>query len=102
MKTQEQKIKSFAELLEQQQIEELHKRNLACNVNILNARVSIKPGKKYIKVDVGHSGMYMVEISTEKIFGIKAYSVIHRGHCYGTLGEIDQWYWGGYSATRKN
>ncbi len=101
METQEQKIKSFAELLEQQQIEELHKRNLGCEANILNAKVSTKPGKKYIKVDVGPSGKYMVEISTEKIYGIKAYGVIHRGHYYGTLDEINQWYWGGYSGARK-
>jgi len=40
----------------------------------------------------------MVEISTEKIYGIKAYGVIHRGHYYGTLDEIDQWYWGDYTA----
>lgn len=100
METQKQKIYSFAELLEQQQIEELHRRNLGCEANILNAKVAIKPGKKYIKVDVGPSGKYMVEISTEKIYGIKAYGVIHRGHCYGTLDEIDQWYWGTYAAVR--
>jgi len=101
MKTQEQKIKEFAELLEQQQIEYLHRRNLACEANILNAKVSTKTGKKYVKVDVGPSGKYMIEISTEKIFGIKAYGVIHRGHCYGTLDEINQWYWGGYSAAKR-
>ncbi|KKM25934.1 hypothetical protein LCGC14_1589970 [marine sediment metagenome] len=101
MKTQEQKIKSFAKLLEQARIEELHKDNVACEDNILNAKVTTKQGKKYIKVDVGHSGAYMVEISTERIFGIKAYGVIHRGHCYGTLDEINQWYWGGYTARKR-
>ena len=100
MKTQEQKIKSFTELLERQQIEELLRRNLACEANILNAKVTTKAGKKYIKVDVGPSGKYMVEIATERIFGIKAYGVIHRGHCYGTLDEIDQWYWGRYTALK--
>ena len=100
MKTQKQKIYQFAELLEQHQIEYLHKHDLACEANVLNAKVTIKPGMKYIKIDVGHSGKYMVEISTEKIYGIKAYGVIHRGHCYGTLDEIDQWYWGNYTATK--
>ena len=100
MKTQEQKIKQFAELLEQDQIEYLHNRNLACEANILNAKVSTKTGKKYVKIDVGPSGKYMIEISTEKIFGIKAYGVIHRGHCYGTLDEINQWFWGNYTATK--
>jgi hypothetical protein len=101
MKTREQKIKSFAELLEQQQIERLHHHDLACEANVLNVKVSTKTGKKYIKIDVGPSGKYMVEISTEKIYGIKAYGVIHRGHCYGTLDEIDQWYWGDYTAFPK-
>lgn len=101
MKTQEQKIESFAELLEQQQIERLYGHNLACEANIINAKVTTKQGKKYIKVDVGPSGKYMVEISTEKIYGIKAYGVIHRGHYYGTLDEIAQWYWGDYTAFLK-
>lgn len=97
----EQKIKSFAELLEQEQIERLHKTDLACEANIINSKVTTKAGKKYIKVDVGSSGKYMVEISTQRIYGIKAYGVIHRGHYYGTLDEIHQWYWGDYTAYLK-
>ncbi len=100
MDTQEQKIKSFAELLEQQQIERLHKDDLACEANIINSKVTTKQGKKYIKIDVGPSGKYMVEISTEKIYGIKVYGVIHRGHYYGTLDEISQWNWGDYAAVK--
>jgi len=49
MKTQEQKIKQFAELLERQQIKRLYRHNLACEANIINAKVSTKQGKKYIK-----------------------------------------------------
>ena len=64
--------------------------------------VSIKPGRKYTKVDVGTSGAYMVVNETGEIFGIKAYGVIHRGHQYGTLDTINNFYWGGYTATRKN
>ena len=71
-------IKEFAELLEKEQIERLHNDGLACEANILNARVSIKPGKKYTKVDVGSSGKYMVD-KDGNIFGIKAYGVIQRG-----------------------
>ncbi len=62
--------------------------------------VKIIPGRKYAKVDVGHLGKYMVEVSTEKIFGIKAYGVTHQGHCYGTLDTIDDWFWGEYAAGR--
>ena len=60
--------------------------------------MTIKPGKKYTKVDVGTSGMYMVVNDTGEIFSIKAYGVIHRGHQYGTLDTIDRWYWGPYRA----
>lgn len=61
----------------------------------------ILPGKKYTKIDVGHSGKYMVVNDTGEIFGIKAYGVIHKGHRYGTLDTINEWHWGEYTAIRK-
>ena len=63
-------------------------------------QVTVKPGRKYTKVDVGSSGKYMVTQDGE-IFGIKAYGVIHRGHYYGTLDTIHQWNWGGYGPVQK-
>jgi hypothetical protein len=63
--------------------------------------VNIRPGKKYTKVDVGASGKYMVVNDTGEIFGIKAYGVIHRGHRYGTLDTINDWYWGRYTAIKR-
>ena len=70
----------------------------------LNAysKVTIKPGNKYTKVDVGSSGKYMVDLSDGAIYGIKAYGVIHKGHQYGTLDTIDDWFWGDYKAVKKN
>ena len=94
-----EKIKVFAELLEKQRIERLHKLDLACQANIDNARVSIKEGKKYVKVNIGTSGAYMVDREGQ-IFGIKAYGVIHKGHFYGTLDTINEFYWGNYKAQR--
>ena len=47
--------------------------------------VTVTPGRKYTRVDVGMSGRFMVENDTGAIYGIKAYGVIHRGHYYGTL-----------------
>ena len=91
-----EKIQQFAYLLEEQQIERLHKDHLACNANLINAKVSIRPGKKYVKVDVGSSGKFMID-QEGNIFGIKAYGVIHRGHHYGTLETTDSFYWGEYS-----
>ena len=62
--------------------------------------VTVKPGRKYTKVDVGTSGKYMVTKEGE-IFGIKGYGVIHRGHHYGTLDTIDLYNWGGYGPILK-
>ena len=93
-------IKEFAELLEHDQIEWLHKSNLACEENINNAKTTVKRGKKYTKVDVGGSGKYMIS-QERNIFGIKAYGVIHKGHCYGTLDTIHNYNWGGYTAAKK-
>ena len=50
---------------------------------------TIKPGKKYTKVDVGHSGRYMIVNDTGEIFGIKGYGVIHRGHYYGNINDSE-------------
>ncbi len=96
-----EKIQQFADLVEKQQIERLHKDNLACNANLMQTKVSIKKGKKYIKVDVGTSGKFMID-QEGNIFGIKAYGVIHRGHYYGTLETTDKFNWGGYKPVRLN
>ena len=97
----QEKLNKFAKLLEKQQIENLHVRNIACQANINNCKVTIKPGKKYVKVDVGSSGKYIVD-ADGNIFGIKGYGVIHRGRRFGTLDTIDEWDWGGYGAVRIN
>ena len=60
---------------------------------------TVKPGKKYIKVDIGTSGAYMVDLEGN-IYGIKAYGVVHKGHQYGTLDTIDAYYWGEYRARK--
>lgn len=60
----------------------------------------IIPGKKYTKIDVGSSGKFMID-AEGNIFGIKAYGVIHRGHRYGSLDTIDDWYWGEYSPMKR-
>lgn len=68
--------------------------------------VQVIPGPVYTKVDVGppHNmgGRYMVENATGVIYGIKGYGRVHKGHRYGTLATVHDWYWGGYRAgTRK-
>lgn len=93
------KIEQFANMLENQSKERLIADDLGCQVNLDNCKVSVKPGKKYVKVDVGSSGKYMIDAESN-IFGIKAYGVIHTGHHYGTLDTIDQYNWGGYTARK--
>ena len=94
-------LKEFAELLEKEQIEDLHRRKMACPANISNCRVSVKSGNKYTKVDVGGSGKYMVD-KQGNIFGIKAYGVIHKGHFFGALDTIDDYSWGGFRGVKKS
>ena len=95
-----EKIESLASLLEAQQVEALVKSGNDCEANRNSCRTSIKPGAKYTKIDVGTSGKLMVVNATGEIFGIKAYGVIHRGHPYGTIDTIDEWYWGDYYPRR--
>lgn len=96
-----EKLQTFASLLEAEQIQGLRDRNVACQANIDNCKTSIKPGNKYTKVDIGRGGRFMVENSTGNIFGIKAYGQIHRGHQYGTLDTITDWNWTEYYPKRK-
>ncbi len=67
-------------------------------------RVEVKLGPKYTRIDRGPehnmSGFLMIENATGEIFGIKAYGKVHKGHRYGTLDTIDQWYWGEYGPRR--
>lgn len=99
MKTLED-IKPFAAKLETDLIAGLVARECDCEANRLNARTSVKMGVKFAKVDTGSSGMYMVDLATGDIYGIKAYGVVHRGHRFGTLDTIHEWDWSDYRAHR--
>ena len=94
------KIEKFAELLEAEQISRFTKDYPKHPSILASCKVKIKEGKKYVKVDVGTSGKYMVDREGQ-IFGIKAYGVIHRGHFFGTLDTTGDYFWGGYRAVKK-
>lgn len=89
-------IDEFAALVERQQVEQLHKDDLGCEANVHNHRTRVVPGWKYTKVDIGHSGKFMVVNETGEIFGIQGYGIIHRGHQYGTLETVGDYWWGNY------
>lgn len=93
------KIDRFAALLYSEQHAELLRKGY--NPEHYRHDVWVHYGKKFIRVDVGDSGKYMVDIATQEIFGIKGYGVIHRGHRFGTLDTIADWQWGDYTAIRK-
>jgi hypothetical protein len=67
--------------------------------------VAVRPGPVYTKIDRGPehnmSGMLMIENATGRIYGIKGYGRVHKGHAYGTLDTVDQWYWGDYYPRRR-
>jgi len=91
-----EKMVALAQKIEEQTQQRLRDDDLACQANLDNAKTYIRIGKKYDKIDIGGSGKLMVERETGNIFGIKAYGKIHRGHFFGTLDTIDDWYWGEY------
>lgn len=65
-----------------------------------DSRISIHNGRKYIRLDVGNSGKYMID-RDGNIYGIKAYGVPHFRKIYGTLETVDDYYWGDYRAIPK-
>ena len=64
-------------------------------------KVTIKHGRVHIKIDLDRSGFLMVEKSTGFIYGIKAYGQIHRGHQYGSLETINDFFFKAYFFLRN-
>lgn len=52
-------------------------------------RFNIKEKKKYIYIDCGTGGNFMIIKDTLEIFGIKAYGTINKGKFYGRIGEVE-------------
>ena len=98
-------IDEFAQLMQDQVHAEL-KRRFPDSPHMWESEVTrVVPGPVYTKVDVGAphnmSGRYMIENATGGIYGIKGYGRVHKGHRYGTLATVGEWFWGGYSAQRR-
>jgi len=96
-----EKLEKLANLIKEQNIKRLEKLSLNCEVNIKNCETHIKEGNKYTKIDIGTSGKLMIENSTGIIYGIKGYGQVHKGHSYGTLDTIEEYYWGEYYPQKK-
>jgi len=52
-------------------------------------QVTVKPKKKYINIDIGSSGAYMVDAATGTTYGIKGYGVPHKGVVHGNIADLD-------------
>ena len=96
------KIHYLSRLIEEQTRENLQKKLKITSNDLLDqySKVSIVPGNKYIKIDIGCSGKYMIEVID--IYGVKAYGVINKKKYYGTLDTVDDYCWGKYTAVKKN
>ena len=50
----------------------------------------IKEKRKYINIDTAAgSGKFMINKQTGGVFGTKGYGVIHTGHYYGDVSDVD-------------
>ena len=96
--TAQDQLQALANTITAQQWDHLIAAHLDCEANLQGSVAVVRPGRKYAKIDIGSSGRYMVEMTTGRIYGIKSYGVIHRGHYFGTLDTISDWNWGGYHA----
>ena len=92
------KLEELRRLIESDQISCLIAKNYACDANILGVKVSIKPRKKYIAIDIGDSGRYLVDNTTGEIYGIKGYGTPNKAHKFGTTDTIYDYHWGDYLA----
>jgi hypothetical protein len=98
----EEKLKRLCELITKESQERLKTQKLDCECNLNQVVCHYKIGKKYAKIDDRTSGKYMVDLSSGKIYGIKAYGVININHSFGDLDSIDLYFWGFYNAILKN
>lgn len=92
-------IQDFVKTVQKQQNEKIQKEGFTYEGIEKNYLVTVVPGKKYTKVDIGGSGKYMVD-EEGNIYGIKAYGVINRRHYYGNLSTVDQYDWSGFRARK--
>jgi len=98
----DEKMERLAEKMETQKREQMTADypNYPKNCLDQDCAAIIRPGKKWDKIDLGQSGKLMVDRDTGEIFGIKGYGVVHKGHPFGTLDTIADWYWGDYKPRR--
>jgi hypothetical protein len=97
----EDKIIELCNLITKEQQERLRIDKLDCEANLKYAVADYIINKKYTYINIGSAGRYMIDNASGEIYGIKSYGVIHRGHFFGNLETIKDYYWGDYRAYKK-
>jgi len=92
---------NFSARIEKETIERLHADGLSCQANIDNARVTVKPGRKYAKIVVGSGVRYFVRKSDGVIFASVSRNAPNCNRSFGTLWTVDDFNWGAYEAVAK-
>ncbi len=95
MRTQE-KVKAFAALVAKETAERLTRLGFDLALHSQSLRVDIIAGTKYVKVNVGGSGKYMIDLDGT-IYGIRSYGQVNKRHNYGNLDTTHRWNWGDFS-----
>jgi len=50
--------------------------------------VSVNYGKKYVKIDIGDCGKFILDVENNHLYFIKAYGVINKAKNFGELNAI--------------
>ena len=82
-------ILEFAKRVQEGEIASLRRVSMDCEANLANCVTEVKHGRKWTKVNVGHSGKFMID-PDGRIWGIKAYGVPNYRHYFGTLENPSQ------------
>lgn len=98
------KLQQFADLLEKDQARGLLDQHPDWKLGMPLVR-TIKR-RKYTLVDIAPcpdqwSGKYMVENDTGRIYGVKGYGKVHKGHYFGTLDTIHDLDWSSWYPSMK-
>jgi hypothetical protein len=91
----------LAFLIQKETIERLIADKLDCPANIENARVTIVQGRKFLKLIVGSSVRYFVNLSCGTIFASASRNAPNFNRSFGTVFDMNDFTWGEYEARAK-
>lgn len=89
----ENKLEKFTTELKNQ----LNRRRSELYPDSSEINVSTERGYKFDKIIIGEREIrYMIEISTQTIYGCKSAHQINKNWNFGTLENFNKWNWGGF------